>query len=52
MQTDSESMFIANNSDCSSNYFAINVIRLDLSEDGNEFVDFQFGIDNFAILRT
>jgi hypothetical protein len=52
MQTDAESMFIANNSDCSSNYFAINVIRLDLSEDGNEFVDFQFGIDNFAILRT
>lgn len=34
-----------------SNYFIIHVIRLDLSEAGNEFVDFKFDVDNFSIFN-
>jgi len=32
-----------------TNYFIINVVRLDLSEAGSEFVDFMFDVDNFSI---
>jgi hypothetical protein len=52
VQVDSESMFINSNGDASTNYYVINVIRMDLSEAGNEYVDFQFGGDHFAKART
>jgi hypothetical protein len=51
-QFDAESMFINAKADASSNYYAINVIRLDLSEDGNEYVDFQFLPEHFNPNRT
>jgi len=35
-----------------TNYFVINVLRLDLSEAGNEYVEFQFTAENFNLTRT
>lgn len=46
-QLDSTARFFDVNAALTSDYFKINVLRLDLSEPGNEFVDFQFNIENF-----
>ncbi len=35
-----------------TNYFVINVLRLDLSEPGSEYVEFQFTADNFCLARA
>jgi len=41
MMPDSEAMYIDVNAECTTNYFLINVVSLDLSEAGKETVEFQ-----------
>ncbi len=52
MQIDAEGMFIDCNAALTSDNFWINVLRLDLSEPGNEYCEFQFDGDNFSALRA
>ena len=44
---DSEGMYIDNNAELTANYLLIDVVRLDLSEAGNEYVEFRFNPVNF-----
>ena len=39
---DSEGMYIDNNAELTSDYLLVDVLRLDLSEAGNEYVEFRF----------
>ncbi len=48
MQIDSEALYIDAAAALTSNYFHINVLRLDLSEPGNEYCEFQFIAENFC----
>lgn len=48
MQIDSEAQFVDVNAALSSDYFYVNVLNLDLSEAGNEFIDFQFNAETFC----
>jgi hypothetical protein len=48
MQIDSEAQYIDIDAAVTTNYFYINVLRLDLSEAGAEFVEFQFNAENFC----
>lgn len=52
MQTDATGTFVDCNAALTSDNFWINVLRLDLSTPGNEFVEFQFDGDNFSALRA
>lgn len=52
MQLDSESMFIEAYADASTNHYTVNVLRLDLSQKGNEYCEFMFGGDHFAGYRA
>ena len=38
--------------DPDDDYFFINVLRLDLTEKGNEYVEFMFNFDNFCAARA
>lgn len=49
---DSEALFVDTGATITSNYYVIDVIKLDLSVAGNEKVQFRFGADHFALLRT
>jgi|SRR3990170_497974 len=49
---DSESMFIDAAATYGTNYLVLDVIRLDLSVAGQEYVDFKFNIDHFAQARA
>lgn len=49
---DAESMFIDAAATYGTNYYVIDVIRLDLSVPGGEFVDFKFNIDHFGLKRA
>ena len=51
-QTDSTGRFFDTNAALTSHYFIINVLRLDLSEAGKEYVEFQFNADNFCAARA
>jgi len=48
MQIDAEALGINVDAALTSDYFYINVLRLDLSEPGNEYCEFQFGTENFC----
>lgn len=48
MQIDSLGMWIDSGSSCTANFFSINVLRLDLSTAGKEFVEFQFDPVHFT----
>ena len=52
MQIDSEALYIDINAALSSDNFHINVLRLDLSVAGSEFVEFQFIAENFCSTRA
>lgn len=52
MQTDSEGLYIDCSAALTSDYFIIDVIRLDLSEADNEYVQFRFNADNFCAARA
>lgn len=52
MQIDSEAQYIDCSAALTADYFIINVIRLDLSTPGNEYVEFQFNADNFTAARA
>lgn len=52
VNTDTESMFIDTGATVTSNYFLIEVVRLDLRVAGNEYVEFRFHGDHFNTLRT
>lgn len=47
-----ESMFIDAAATYGTNYFVIDVIRLDLSVAGSEYVDFKFNADHFCLKRA
>lgn len=47
-----ESMFVAAEATYSTNYFVIDVVRLDLSVAGQEYVDFKFNVDHFGLKRA
>ena len=47
-----ESMYIAAEATYGTNYFVIDVIRLDLSVAGQEYVDFKFNADHFGLKRA
>ena len=48
MQIDSEALFVDANAALTSHNFHVIVTRLELSEPGNEFVEFRFDGDNFC----
>ncbi len=48
MQIDAQGLYIDAAAALSSDYFHINVLRLDLSEAGNEYCEFQFVAENFC----
>ena len=48
MDTDATGLYIDVSAALTSNYFHINVLRLDLSVPGNEYVEFQFIAENFC----
>lgn len=52
VQTDAEAMFFDASANPATNYWIINVIRLDLSEAGREYVEFTFSSDHFCKLTT
>lgn len=52
MQTDSESTYIDCSAALTADYWVIEVVRLDLSTAGSEYVDFRFGMDHFCLKRT
>lgn len=47
-----ESMFIDAAATYGSNYYVIDVVSLDLSVPGGEYVDFKFNVDHFALKRA
>ncbi|OHB71482.1 MAG: hypothetical protein A2W23_03125 [Planctomycetes bacterium RBG_16_43_13] len=49
---DAESMFIDAAATYATNYHVIDVIRLDLSVPGGEYVDFKFNADHFCLKRA
>lgn len=52
MQIDAEALYVDCNAALTADYFIINVLRLDLSEAGKEYVEFQFNADNFSAARA
>lgn len=48
MQVDTEALSINVDAALTADYFFINVLRLDLSEAGNEYVEFQFNPETFC----
>jgi len=52
VQFDSESMFVDISAAVTTDYYGINVLKLDLSEAGKEHVEFTFNIDHFAAARA
>lgn len=52
MQIDSEAQWVEASAALTSDYFYIDVVRLDLSEAGNEYVEFRFNADNFCAARA
>lgn len=52
MQIDAEATYINCAAALTADYFIVNVLRLDLSRAGNEYVEFQFNGDNFAAARA
>ena len=51
-QFDSESMFIDGAAALTSDYYGIDVLELDLSEAGKEYVIFKFNADHFCLKRA
>ena len=49
---DSESMYIDNTVSATTSYYVVNVLRLDLREQGKEFCDFMFLPEHFSPKRT
>lgn len=47
MQLDAEGMYIENSAALTSDYYEVDVLRLDLSTSGQEYVEFRFGAVNF-----
>lgn len=52
MQIHSSGMFINTAATAATDYFIIEVIRLDLSVAGQEYVEFRFNADNFCAIRA
>jgi len=52
MQIDSEAVYVDANAALTADYFIIHVMRLHLSEPGNEYVEFRFDGDNFSAARA
>jgi hypothetical protein len=52
VQTDTESMFFTAAANPATDYWIIDVIKLDLSEAGNEYVLFKFNADHFCYKRA
>jgi hypothetical protein len=52
IQLDSEAMFIDIDEAVTADYFLVDVVRLDLSEPGNEYAEFRFNMDNFTAARA
>jgi hypothetical protein len=52
MQIDAEARYVECSAALTSDYFIVNVLRLDLSTAGNEYVEFQFNADNFTAARA
>jgi hypothetical protein len=52
MQTDAESMFVNAAANPATDYWIIEVVKLDLSEPGNEYVLFRFNTDHFCRVRA
>lgn len=52
MQIGTEGLFVDVNADVSAHYFALDVLRLDLSTAGSEYVEFRFNVVHFDPLRT
>lgn len=51
-QFDAESLYIDVAAAATSDYYGIDVVKLDLRESGKEHVYFKFNIDQFALLRA
>lgn len=51
-QFDAEALYINCAAALTADYYIINVRRLDLSEPGNEYVEFTFNADNFCAARA
>lgn len=51
-QTDAESMFFTSAANPATDYWIIDVVKLDLSEAGNEYVLFRFNTDHFCRVRA
>jgi hypothetical protein len=52
MQTHSSGMFINTAATAATDYFIIDVVRLDLSVAGKEYIEFRFNADNFTAIRA
>jgi len=52
MQVGAEGNYINSGADLSLNYYAISVVRLDLSTAGNEYCEFRFDGDHFSSVRA
>lgn len=52
MQIGTEALFIDTGATVTTNYFLIDVVRLDLSEAGREYVEFRFHPSHFDSVRT
>jgi len=52
LQFDDESTFIDTEHEYTTNYYVVEVIKLDLEESGKEHCIFRFGIDQFNLLRA
>ena len=52
VQTDSESMYLNVAADATSDYWVFDVLKLDLSQAGNEHMYFKFNTDHFNLMRT
>jgi hypothetical protein len=52
MQIHSSAMFINTAAAAATDYFIIDVVRLDLSQAGKEYVEFRFNADNFCAIRA
>lgn len=51
VQFDSEALYINCAAALTADYFIIDVVRLDLSTAGSEYVEFRFNADNFGLTR-
>lgn len=51
-QFDSEAMYIDNNAAVTTDYYSLDIIKLDLEEAGKEHCYFKFNVDHFALKRT